>query len=377
MSDDQPDKPEPTSGPAQPPKFPGEFPPGLPANPGDSPPGDPNPGNPGPPDLDPTRTSRFKTWMAATQERLLNFEPAMLAEWVNRTFQKQGASFYGKVITMALCTYFLADLTAIMAGRLIPESAPGRGHRGSLSSLPQKTQDEYNVIIGRNLFNSEHRIPGEESPSAGAQDLGGPATKTTLPFNLIGTLILRDELKSIATIEDKSASMVYPVRVQDEIPSKAKIIKIEATRVTFLNVGSGRREFVELPEDFQGNAPRITLGTRGGPGIEQVSPTQFNVSRSEVDRALGDLNSILTQARAVPNWENGVPNGYKLFQIVPGSIFEKLGLKNEDVILGLDGQPINDPGKAFEMLGRLRDSPHLELQVRRGGRTSTFAYDFR
>ncbi|MBI2711865.1 MAG: PDZ domain-containing protein [Bdellovibrio sp.] len=73
--------------------------------------------------------------------------------------------------------------------------------------------------------------------------------------------------------------------------------------------------------------------------------------------------------------ENGVPAGYKLFQIVPGSIYEKLGLVNGDVIAGVNGSPITDPGKAFEMISELKTSSHLELQVKRDGKPQTYTYD--
>lgn len=112
-----------------------------------------------------------------------------------------------------------------------------------------------------------------------------------------------------------------------------------------------------------------------GAGIEKVNSTTFNVARTEVDKALADLNQVLTQARAIPNIENGQASGYKLFQIVPGSIYDKLGLQNGDVIKGLNGQPVNDPGKAFEMLNELKTSSFLELSVMREGKTSNFSYN--
>jgi general secretion pathway protein C len=190
-------------------------------------------------------------------------------------------------------------------------------------------------------------------------------------------MILLDPNRSIATIEDKSAALIYPVRVDDEIPGKAKILSVEPRRVVFINVSSGRKEYIDLPEESQDN-PRIAVGGSRptGPGIEQVSPTQFNISRNEVDKTLADLNNVLTQARAVPNFENGMPAGYKLFQIVPGSIYDKLGLKNGDTIAGLNGQPITDPGKAFEMLSALKEQSHVDIQVKRDGRAQSFSYDF-
>ena len=77
------------------------------------------------------------------------------------------------------------------------------------------------------------------------------------------------------------------------------------------------------------------------------------------------------------HFENGMPAGYKLFQIVPGSIYDKLGLQNGDTLCGLNGQSINDPGKAFELLGELKTASHLELCVKRDGRQNNNSYDIR
>jgi general secretion pathway protein C len=315
--------------------------------------------------------SRFKT---------ASFDPSEVTGFLTRAVQRQGFGFYGMLTTVVLCTYFVSDLTSLWLGRYIPEPPPTRSVRVD-SNTVSRSVDEYQAIIERNLFNSNGLIPGEEGPASGGDSNEAPV-RTSLPFHLVGTLILQDELRSIGTIEDKSASMVYPVRIEDEIPSKARIIKVEARKVIFVNLSSGRKEFVDLPEDPEGSAPRISLGTRGGAspvgaGVEQVAPTQFNVARNEIDKAFSDLNNVLTQARAVPNFENGLPSGYKLFQIVPNSIYDKLGLKDGDVIKGFDGQIVNDPSKALEALNSLRNSSHVEIQVVRNGRPQNLVYDIR
>ena len=241
-----------------------------------------------------------------------------------------------------------------------------------------KSLEFYNVIFSRNLFNSSGKIPGEENQAP--VDTGGAPIRTNLPFNLVGTMILTDELRSIGTIEDKSASITYPVRIQDEIPGKAKIIKVEPYRVIFLNTSSGRREFIDMPEDTT-TAPKISARTgktgAAGPTIEKLSETQFNISRVEVEKTLSDLNNVLTQARCVPNFENGTPSGYKCFQIVPGSIYDKLGMQNGDVLTGINGENINDPGKAFEMLSQLKTANHVDLSLKRNGATKNYSYDIR
>jgi general secretion pathway protein C len=310
-------------------------------------------------------------------ESLKHFEPAAAAEWATNAFQRQNAAFFGKIATIVLCSYFVGDLTAILVSKYLPE-APQSHARMGFGQHHVHNLDDYNVVFARNLFNSNGIIPGEEVGNPEVQDNGGIPVRTTLPFNLIGTLILRDEMRSIATIEDKTANQVFPVRELDEIPFKAKILKIETRKVIFLNTSNHRREFVDLPETVDTGAPRITLGTKtAGGGIEQVASGQFTVARAEVDRALSDLNNILTQARAVPNFENGQPNGYKLFQIVPGSIYQKLGIQEGDVICGFDGQPANDPAAAFEKLSNLKNTSHLDLCIKRSGKQSTYSYDFK
>ncbi len=316
-------------------------------------------------------------WARSLPQKLQELEPQAVADWANRTFQRQNVGGYGKAATIIICSFFMADLAALFVGNYIPEPPVPRG--GGFRQAPRraKTIDDYNVIFARNLFNSKGIIPGEEQ-NPGAPDINAPPVKTSLPFNLVGTLVMRDELRSIATIEDRSANLTYPVRVEDEIPTKARILKIEATRVIFVNTSSGRKEFVELPEE-NANIPKITVGspTAKGPGIERVAPTQFNIARTEIDKTFADLNNVLTQARCVPALENGQSVGFRCFQIVPGSIYDKLGMVNNDIITCINDQPLSDPGQAVSLLSSLKESSHISLCIKRNGRNMNMAYDIR
>lgn len=287
---------------------------------------------------------------------------------------RQKLDRYGTLATILLSTYFLGDVTAFIAqDYLLKEPVVPKTMFGSGDTSRRQTIDDLGAIFSRNLFNSRGIIPGESPGKIGE----GPPIKTTLPLNLIGTVILEDELKSLATLEDRSAQMVYPVRVADEIPSKIRVTKVEARRVTFINLGSGRNEYVEMPEELFLVNPIITVKSslpKTG-GVEQVSEGKYSVARREIDAALADLPKVLTQARAVPNWENGVFTCYKLFQIAQNSIYDKLGLKNGDCLSEIDGEAILDPGKAFEKLQQLKDKNHVDLKIKRNGKDQGLAYD--
>lgn len=304
------------------------------------------------------------------------FDPAAASDMASKFFQNQrNWGFYGKFATIVLSAYFAADLSAILAGKMLPE-APVSHARGGFGFHRTHQLDDYNIVMSRNLFNENGVIPGEETENV--FNTGGTPVRTTLPFELIGTMIFEDENHSIATIQDKSANQVYPVRIQDEIPGKAKIMKIEARKVVFVNEQNHHPEFIDMPEEAQPSHVSVASNhSSPDSGINRVAANQFVISHSEVEKALSDLNNILTQARAVPNFENGQPAGYKLFQIVPGSIYQKLGIQEGDVITGFDGQPANDPAAAFEKLSNLKNTSHLDLQIKRGGQLQTFSYDFR
>jgi len=280
-------------------------------------------------------------------------------------------------LAIVLIAWTAADLAAFFVTKWIPEPPPSRMRGGSAEGITVKTFADYQIIVNRNLFSSLGRIPGDEVQTPNQDN---DPVKTSLPLNLIGTVILKNELRSVATIEDKGESQVYPMRVDDELPGKIKILAIESYKVVFRNLVSGRREFVDMPED--GNTARISVGSASstkakGNGIEQTAPNNFNIPRVELDKYLSNINDVLTQARAIPHFENGQPAGYKLIQIVQGSVYEKLGLKNGDVLGGVNGESINDPARAFELMNQLKTASALELTVKRDGRTITMSYNFR
>ena len=101
------------------------------------------------------------------------------------------------------------------------------------------------------------------------------------------------------------------------------------------------------------------------------------MNRGELDRALGDFNNLLTQARAVPYMEGGQPAGFQLVQIDPGSFYEKAGFKIGDVVQGVNGDPVTDVSKALELFNALKTGTHVEIQVKTDGKASTRVYDIK
>lgn len=274
-------------------------------------------------------------------------------------------------IAIVICAYFVADFISAGISPWLP--APEAPRPRIVTLRDRKDISRYNEIFARNLFNERGLIPDNDDNGAG---MDGPPVRTSLPLNLLGVIVVGDELKSVASVEDKGSNLVLAVRVNEPITSNTMVQKIEKERVIFINRQTERREFIELPKDVI--APSVKASPKsGGGGIVNAGNGRFAIDRKEVDSTLADLNNVVTQARCVPNFEGGRPAGYRCFQIVPGSIYDKLGMKDNDVIMGINGQPMNDPGQAFAMLAALKnkETRTFEISINRGGQILNLNYD--
>lgn len=74
------------------------------------------------------------------------------------------------------------------------------------------------------------------------------------------------------------------------------------------------------------------------------------------------LLSILMQAASEP-----VEGGYRIFQIDPGSVFELIGMEDNDIITELDGEPLSNPLTTMLLLNRARSLKSFSFRFQRKG----------
>ena len=278
-------------------------------------------------------------------------------------------SFLYNSLAAVVCAYFAADLLILAAIPYLPAVEPPRAK--ITVNKEKKDISRYEIVFSRNIFNEKGLIPDADDKKSG---FDGPPVRTSLPLNLLGVIVVTDDLKSVASVENKGSNQVVAVRVNDSISAGAIVQKIENTRVIFINRNTDRREFIELPKE-QILATRKSANPSKTAGIVAAGNNRYAIDRGEVDKTLSNLNEVLTQARCVPNFEGGKPGGFRCFQIVPGSIYDKLGMKDNDVIKSINGQAMTDPSKAFELLNSLKNDNRVEMSIDRNGQVMNMVYD--
>ena len=99
----------------------------------------------------------------------------------------------------------------------------------------------------------------------------------------------------------------------------------------------------------------------------------FHFQRVWVDEQLENFGQLLNDARIVPTMKEEKP--YFMFQFIKAqSIYEKLGLKQNDIILEINGFLVDTVGKALRLLEVLQSEREISLKVERGGEPVQFHY---
>ena len=99
----------------------------------------------------------------------------------------------------------------------------------------------------------------------------------------------------------------------------------------------------------------------------------FRLKRTYVNQQLANLNALLNDARVIPIEQDGKP--WFIFDFVrEGSIYEKLGLKNKDVIVQINGFTVDSLPKALKLFEALQLEEEITLRIKREGQLTDFQY---
>mgnify|MGYP002364526740 CR=1 FL=1 len=278
----------------------------------------------------------------------------------------------------ALMGYMSADLTWMyFRDQLIPTKAPPMGAPRFAPFVPGLDRNTFDLITRHNFFNADGKIADPfGAPDAPVEQKDGPPMPTQLPLALVGTLVHANGNRSVATINLKSKNMNQSYPSGAEIEGMAKIIKIERNMVTFRNLSSRRLEFIEIRNDAKLTLASGTSAPRMDEEVFAESDTHFSIKRTDLDKYLNDLPNILQTATAVPHiGPTGRVEGWKLVNIQKESIFNKLGLKMNDIIKNVNGEEIDSPARAMELFQAMRGSASIRMDIDRAdGRKETLDY---
>ena len=254
-----------------------------------------------------------------------------------------------------------AHLRQVDTNKVVMQRAPDFKRDRSLPS------SDYQVIADRSIFGSVER-EAEEVKREETKEIEPLLEPTSLKIALLGTVV-GDRQSTRAVIRDKGKKREDLYREGDTVQG-AVIKKILRGKV-ILRVGD-KDEILTIEEGPASRSEKEYPKTR-----PVKKATTRMLSRSKLQESLKDINQLLSQAKIRPHFRDGRSEGLAITNIKAGSFFADMGLKNGDVVQGIDGRDIESPDDVLEVYKKLTSGSQVELQIMRNGEERTINYKFK
>lgn len=280
------------------------------------------------------------------------------------------------LVLLALAATFAANaVSSVVRGRLAHGGvAVGKTSDDGAKHAKNRPLGDYLAIAKRDLFAA---VPASEPQAvAGTALRAAPAS-----LQLLGTGSRGD--KAFAVVEDAKTKVQRILTIGDKVDD-AEVVDIGWRHMVLRR--AGQEELLLVPPNLGGDGSATASTTAvsntaaaaaDGEQIRKIGDDRYLVAQAEVEHSMSNLSELFTQMRAVPNMQDGKTNGFRLFAIRSGSLFQKIGLQNNDVVQRINGIDLNDPGKAMSLFQDLQGETKLSVDVVRGGETRTLSYEIR
>ncbi|MEZ4467523.1 MAG: type II secretion system protein GspC [bacterium] len=256
------------------------------------------------------------------------------------------------------------------------------------------------TINNRNLFNSAPPEPDDDTDDGGAPEPddgevnldgvpgeGEDCKKSEASIGLSATMVAEPAEWSMAVVDDGQATDARLIREGQKV-SDFVVAAIQRERIV-LAKGTAF-ECVELGERMAARGGGRTIGaaptdapTGGGTsskirdGVKKTGANSYEIDRQMLNEQLEDLNALSRQARVIPHYRDGKPQGFKIVGVRPGSLYSQIGVRSGDILKSVNGEEISSPNKALELYEKLKNSDNVAVDVERRGRKVTLDYSIK
>lgn len=225
----------------------------------------------------------------------------------------------------------------------------------------------YNIVVKNNIFG----IKSEELRPLKSDDSN---RHTDIDYKLIGTIAGADKYSFAIFLSRDNSQEIF--KVGSSIGSLGRLSKVYPAKVIISSNGQSKEiplaEIVKIEEVKQ--PPPIPHSMKGSDFARQTGDRSFVVDQKKIQQAIDNPNQIMTDARLLPNFVDGVHKGFVIREIKQGGIYHSLGLRDGDVLLKINDYNINSPESGLQAFTALRGFERVNLDIIRGNTNLTLNY---
>lgn len=284
---------------------------------------------------------------------------------------------YFTIVNLILITAFVglstgtmySVLTTIMDSYTISPVDSNNNKKTTVTRTRKKMLASYDNVAKRNLFKTpslKDINKKDEVLDVNVMDV------TDLKLKLWGTIVA-GKAYSRAIIEDTKTREQKLYKIGDTIQTASLAHILRSKVVLTVN---GKDEILEI----ETKADKTRRG-RKSPSFSSASDTDgkstknIAVKRSLIEESMQNLNQLMKDVRIRPHFRNGESDGLIVSGIKGGSVFRKLGLRNGDIIMGVDGSKIESVDDAMKLYSGLNDLENMKVDIKRRGKTQTLNFN--
>lgn len=261
------------------------------------------------------------------------------------------------LLTITLLSYETINLFyKIISFLLTKQTAVVKDHVSSPFVTDSRSIEDYEIITERNLFRSTLKAVKDNE-----LDGGFPASEEGFTdFDLKGTVACNSSFGYIFIEDHKSKKQKF-YRLGDMIGS-SKLIKITRNMATLKR--AGREITLKI---------KATSEDQSRPGSPYRNLT---LNRQTVNNNLSNLNALMKGAMVRPFTPKGVHEGFVISNILPSSLYEKMGLQNGDILIDINDKKITGAVSLLRAVDLMKSGNSISLNIKRKGQSETIKYSF-
>ena len=255
-----------------------------------------------------------------------------------------------------IATWVLALALGVQAALIVTDLTGGKPLPGSDAPPPPQAPPARHVnaalIANNHLFGNAAAQPKAQGDAANAQP-------TTIPLMLTG-VIAADRPENGLAILGENANNTKLIAVGQPVPGGAKLHSVYADKVILDR--NGTLESLMLPRQGQG------LGMNPAPPPPPL-PTAENPIVDRMRQLIANEPSAISEViRPQPVFAQGKQKGFRVYPGRNRQAFTRIGLRPGDLVLAINGTPLDDPSRGQEIFNTLGSSSEARVTVMRNGK---------
>ncbi len=202
-------------------------------------------------------------------------------------------------------------------------------------------------------------LPAQVTPSSALANL-----------MVVGVIVSDEPGQSVALFKKQGHGRVYARKMGAKMGTIGRISSIDRKNVEVSTQDGERYHLVvgavaSVTKLVRSAVPEEHSGIdRDGLDVSIASDFRDHIVKEK-------LGEVLMQAAAVPYYVEGNLQGFSVHDMEKGSVYEKIGLEEGDLVTAINGYPLTAVGTTIAMLQQLKNEDQAEIALVRSGQVQT------